>query len=75
MLGVRRGRTPLRRAATEPDVVTVRASISPENAASLATGFTHVGEQWDEDDGTEFLFERAARDEDMRRVSGAVDAD
>ncbi|MCM0675157.1 GNAT family N-acetyltransferase [Micromonospora phytophila] len=54
----------LRRAATEPDVSTVRASISPENAASLATivgfGFDHVGEQWDEEDGTELLFERPA---------------
>ncbi|WP_208648590.1 GNAT family N-acetyltransferase [Micromonospora inaquosa] len=54
----------LRRAAGEPDVSTVRASISPQNAASLATiagfGFEHVGEQWDEVDGTEFLFERPA---------------
>ena len=48
--------------AAEPSVVTVRASISPDNAASLATiagfGFTNVGEQWDEKDGTEFVFER-----------------
>jgi ribosomal-protein-alanine N-acetyltransferase len=54
----------LRRAAAEPAVVTVRASISPTNDASLATlagfGFTHVGEQWDEVDGTELLFERTA---------------
>lgn len=51
----------LRWAATEPSVVTVRASISPQNAASLATiagfGFAHVGEQWDDEDGTEFLYE------------------
>jgi ribosomal-protein-alanine N-acetyltransferase len=44
--------------------VTVRASISPSNHASLATiagfGFTHVGEQWDDEDGTEFLYERPA---------------
>ena len=52
-------------AASEPAAITVRASISPENTASLATiagfGFTHVGEQWDEEDGTEFLYERPAR--------------
>jgi RimJ/RimL family protein N-acetyltransferase len=55
----------LRWAAGEPAAVTVRASISPDNEASLATiagfGFAHVGEQWDEQDGTEFLFERPAR--------------
>jgi ribosomal-protein-alanine N-acetyltransferase len=55
----------LRWAAAEPSVVTVRASISPENKASLATiagfGFTHVGEQWDDEDGTEYLYERPAR--------------
>ena len=49
-------------ASSEPAVRTVRASISPENEASLATlrpfGFTHVGEQWDEEDGRELLFER-----------------
>ncbi|GAB6902698.1 hypothetical protein JCM9957A_57900 [Kineosporia succinea] len=52
-------------AAAEPSVVTVRASISPTNDASLATiagfGFTHVGEQWDEEDGIEHLYERPAR--------------
>jgi RimJ/RimL family protein N-acetyltransferase len=55
----------LRWAAAEPSVVTVRASISPDNAASLATiagfGFTRVGEQWDDKDGTEYLFERPSR--------------
>jgi ribosomal-protein-alanine N-acetyltransferase len=55
----------LRWAAAEPSAVTVRASISPDNAASLATiagfGFAHVGEQWDDEDGTEFLFQRPAR--------------
>ncbi|MFG2088718.1 MULTISPECIES: GNAT family N-acetyltransferase [unclassified Spirillospora] len=55
----------LDRAASEPSVKTVRASISPDNAASLATiaghGFTHVGEQWDEEDGRELLFDRPAR--------------
>jgi RimJ/RimL family protein N-acetyltransferase len=51
----------LRRANAEPDVLTVRATISPDNAASLATirgfGFAHVGEQWDEEDGPELIFE------------------
>lgn len=51
----------LRWAAAEPDVRTVRASIRPDNAASLATiagfGFARVGEQWDEIDGLETLFE------------------
>ena len=40
----------------------LRASISPDNEASLATirgfGFEKVGEQWDEEDGLEILFER-----------------
>jgi RimJ/RimL family protein N-acetyltransferase len=48
-------------AAADPAVRTVRASISPDNAASLATlrpfGFVEVGEQWDEEDGLELLFE------------------
>jgi len=49
-------------AAGKPEVHTVRASISPTNAASLATiagfGFLEAGEQWDEEDGLELLFER-----------------
>ena len=52
----------LRRAAAEPGVTTVRATISPDNPASLATiagfGFTRNGEQWDEEDGLELIFER-----------------
>ncbi|MEV4757027.1 GNAT family protein [Micromonospora sp. NPDC049559] len=51
----------LRRAAEEPTVRTVRATISPDNVASLATiagfGFVYVGEQWDEEDGRELIFE------------------
>jgi RimJ/RimL family protein N-acetyltransferase len=54
----------LRRAAAEPTVRTVRATISPDNVASLATiagfGFTYAGEQWDEDDGRELIFEMSA---------------
>ena len=52
-------------AAEVPAVRTVRASISPDNVASLATiapfGFTHVGDQWDDEDGLELLYERPAR--------------
>ncbi|MFG2673257.1 GNAT family N-acetyltransferase [Streptomyces sp. NPDC048445] len=49
------------RAAAEPDVRTVRARISPDNTASLATiagfGFTRVGEQGNERDGLSIVFE------------------
>jgi RimJ/RimL family protein N-acetyltransferase len=52
----------LERADAEPAVTVVRASISPDNVASLATiagfGFVRVGEQWDEQDGLELVFER-----------------
>ncbi len=45
-----------------PGVTTVRASISPTNVASRATiarfGFEQVGEQWDDRDGLELVFER-----------------
>jgi RimJ/RimL family protein N-acetyltransferase len=48
-------------AANDPAVTRVRASISPDNAASLATirpfGFIQVGEQMDEIDGLELIFE------------------
>ncbi|MEV0702923.1 GNAT family N-acetyltransferase [Saccharopolyspora sp. NPDC050389] len=51
----------LRRAAADPAVETVRATIGPDNAASLATiagfGFAEVGEQWDDEDGLEIIFE------------------
>ncbi len=51
----------IKRARIEPGVRVVRASISPDNAGSLATvggfGFSHVGEMMDDEDGLEFLFE------------------
>ncbi|PXA70632.1 GNAT family N-acetyltransferase [Cryobacterium arcticum] len=52
-------------AAADPAVRTVRASVSPENPASLAVvahhGFVQTGEQEDEEDGLELIFERAPR--------------
>jgi len=51
----------LQRAADEPDVLRVRVTISPDNAASrqLAAqyGFTEVGDQWDDEDGLEIVYE------------------
>jgi RimJ/RimL family protein N-acetyltransferase len=51
-------------AASHRDVTTVRASISPANRASRALvehyGFLEVGEQWDEEDGPEIIFELPA---------------
>jgi RimJ/RimL family protein N-acetyltransferase len=41
----------------------VRAAVRPDNVASLAVlahfGFEQVGDQWDEEDGLELLFETA----------------
>jgi RimJ/RimL family protein N-acetyltransferase len=54
----------LERADADPAVRVVRASISPENAGSLATiagfGFKKAGEQWDPEDGLELVFLRNA---------------
>jgi RimJ/RimL family protein N-acetyltransferase len=51
----------LQRAAREPQVRTVRVTISPDNVASyqLASqyGFTQTGEQWDDEDGLEIIYE------------------
>ncbi|MFJ6793602.1 GNAT family N-acetyltransferase [Streptomyces sp. NPDC091268] len=51
----------LERAAAEPDVRTVRATIRADNEASLATiagfGFTRVGERGNERDGIAYVFE------------------
>ncbi|MFC4942330.1 GNAT family N-acetyltransferase [Pseudonocardia sp. GCM10023141] len=56
-------REAIRRAAAAPDALVLRASIRPDNVASLATiagfGFTVVGEMWDDEDGMETLYERA----------------
>jgi RimJ/RimL family protein N-acetyltransferase len=51
----------LDRAAREPDVRVVRATISPGNVASRSLvekyGFARNGEQWDEEDGLEIIYE------------------
>ena len=54
----------LDRAAREPAVRVVRASVAPTNVASLRLVeqhcFVQVGQQWDEDDGLELVWERPA---------------
>ncbi len=56
----------LQRAADDADVRTVRVTISPENSASYSLvaqyGFAVVGEQWDEEDGLEIVYEVDATD-------------
>lgn len=53
-------------ARDHPDVQIVRATISPDNAASRSLikgyGFKVVGEQWDDEDGLEIIFEVMAAD-------------
>lgn len=48
-------------AQSHTDVQTIRASVSPDNSPSIALvtafGFTPVGEQWDEEDGLETIYE------------------
>lgn len=52
-------------ASEEPAALVVRASVAPDNHPSLRTlepyGFARVGEQWDDEDGLELLFERPVR--------------
>ena len=51
----------LARARAEPSVRTFRATVSPDNAPSLGLiaqlPFVEVGEQWDEEDGLETIYE------------------
>jgi len=51
----------LERAARDPGVHTVRATIRPDNTASrdlvVQYDFVAVGEQWDDEDGQEIVFE------------------
>jgi RimJ/RimL family protein N-acetyltransferase len=54
----------LARAAREPDVHRVRVSIRPDNLPSsrlaLQYDFRQVGEQWDDEDGLELVYELPA---------------
>jgi RimJ/RimL family protein N-acetyltransferase len=54
-------RVMLERAAADPNVRVVRASVRPDNVASrdlvLAHGFVQVGKQWDDEDGLELGYE------------------
>ena len=56
----------LDRARAEPSVHTLRATVSPGNSASLGLiaqlPFVEVGEQWDEEDGLETIYELPVRD-------------
>jgi ribosomal-protein-alanine N-acetyltransferase len=51
----------LERARADPRVRTLRATVSPNNLASLGLigqlPFVEVGEQWDDEDGLETIFE------------------
>ena len=55
----------LRRAAAEPGCQHRPGNDQPDNVPSLATisgfGFTKIGEQWDEEDGRELIFEVGPR--------------
>jgi RimJ/RimL family protein N-acetyltransferase len=54
----------LARAEAEPQVRLVRVSIRPDNVPSYSLaaqyGFAKVGEQWDDEDGLEFVYEVSA---------------
>jgi RimJ/RimL family protein N-acetyltransferase len=54
----------LARAAREPDVHRVRVSIRPDNLPSsrlaLQYDFRQIGEQWDDEDGLELVYELPA---------------
>jgi RimJ/RimL family protein N-acetyltransferase len=51
----------LARAAREPEVSRVRVSVRPDNLPSsglaLQYGFRQIGEQWDDEDGLELVYE------------------
>jgi RimJ/RimL family protein N-acetyltransferase len=56
-------RTLIERARQEPGVRTLRATVSPDNAPSrdlvLSEGLVEVGEQMDDEDGLEIIYELA----------------
>ncbi len=58
----------------QPGVQTLRYTVSPSNAPSMAIinslGFSHVGQQIDEDDGPEEIYEMSASDFRSHLVNG-----
>lgn len=52
-------------AVADPGVAVLRATVSPDNPASrdlvLSEGLVEVGEQWDDEDGLEIIYEISAR--------------
>lgn len=72
--------TLLDRAAHEPAVRTVRATVRPDNTASRNLiqqyGFSEVGEQWDDEDGMEIVYEvhsNGPRKDRMEKQEGPID--
>lgn len=57
----------------QPGVVTLRYTVSPDNAPSQAIirklGFAHVGQQIDEEDGPEDIFEMSAAEYRHRHLA------
>lgn len=57
----------------QPGVVTLRYTVSPDNGPSQAIirklGFAHVGQQIDEEDGPEDIFEMSAADYRRRHLA------
>ena len=55
-----------RAAAQHPDVRVLRASVAPDNVGSRAivegAGLVKVGEEWDDEDGLEWVFEVPVQD-------------
>ncbi|WP_146070348.1 GNAT family N-acetyltransferase [Arthrobacter sp. GMC3] len=66
----------LQTADSLPEVHIVRATISPDNLPSRHLveqfGFLEVGEQWDEEDGLEIIFEVDSSDPLMPKVRAAL---
>ena len=62
------------RARADASVTVVRASVGPWNEASRtlveSCGFVEVGEQWDDEDGLQLVFERPARGGPVGRPAG-----
>jgi RimJ/RimL family protein N-acetyltransferase len=59
---------------TQPGVKTLRYTVSPSNLPSMAIiskfGFSHVGQQLDEEDGPEEIFEMSVTEFRSNLVNG-----